>query len=83
MPGLAHTLPPHEGGRISDIGPVHDLSPAMSALDSRSQNVRQEIFQEKISPNIFKGFHNNQEENGARYKDRTCDPYHVKVVLYR
>jgi hypothetical protein len=23
------------------------------------------------------------EENGARYRDRTCDPYHVKVVLYR
>ena len=21
--------------------------------------------------------------NGGRYKDRTCDPYHVKVVLYR
>ena len=20
---------------------------------------------------------------GGRYKDRTCDPYHVKVVLYR
>jgi hypothetical protein len=23
------------------------------------------------------------EKNGARYRDRTCDPYHVKVVLYR
>ena len=22
-------------------------------------------------------------EGGGRYKDRTCDPYHVKVVLYR
>ena len=22
-------------------------------------------------------------EFGGRYKDRTCDPYHVKVVLYR
>ena len=21
--------------------------------------------------------------SGGRYKDRTCDPYHVKVVLYR
>ena len=23
------------------------------------------------------------EQIGGRYKDRTCDPYHVKVVLYR
>ena len=23
------------------------------------------------------------KENGAWYRDRTCDPYHVKVVLYR
>ncbi len=22
-------------------------------------------------------------EAGGRYRDRTCDPYHVKVVLYR
>jgi hypothetical protein len=22
------------------------------------------------------------EENGARYRVRTCDPYHVKVMLY-
>ncbi len=22
-------------------------------------------------------------ENGGRYKDRTCDPFHVKEVLYR
>ena len=22
-------------------------------------------------------------KSGGRYKDRTCDPYHVKVVLYR
>jgi hypothetical protein len=21
--------------------------------------------------------------DGGRYRDRTCDPYHVKVVLYR
>ncbi|GAP66318.1 putative phage integrase/recombinase [Mizugakiibacter sediminis] len=21
--------------------------------------------------------------SGGRYRDRTCDPYHVKVVLYR
>jgi hypothetical protein len=23
------------------------------------------------------------EKNGGWYRDRTCDPYHVKVVLYR
>jgi hypothetical protein len=23
------------------------------------------------------------DQFGGRYKDRTCDPYHVKVVLYR
>jgi hypothetical protein len=23
------------------------------------------------------------KENGGWYRDRTCDPYHVKVVLYR
>ena len=23
------------------------------------------------------------EENGGRDRDRTCDPYHVKVVLFR
>ena len=23
------------------------------------------------------------EKNGGRYRDRTCDPYHVKVMLYR
>lgn len=23
------------------------------------------------------------ELNGGRYKDRTCDPYDVNVVLYR
>jgi hypothetical protein len=23
------------------------------------------------------------ERNGGWYRDRTCDPYHVKVVLYR
>lgn len=22
-------------------------------------------------------------KNGGRYRDRTCGPYHVKVVLYR
>jgi len=24
-----------------------------------------------------------QRISGGRYRDRTCDPYHVKVVLYR
>ena len=24
-----------------------------------------------------------QEKDGARYRVRTCDPYRVKVVLYR
>jgi len=23
------------------------------------------------------------KSDGGRYRDRTCDPYHVKVVLYR
>ena len=26
---------------------------------------------------------NPGERNGGRYKDRTCDPYDVNVVLYR
>jgi hypothetical protein len=26
---------------------------------------------------------NRRESFGARDRDRTCDPYHVKVVLYR
>ena len=25
----------------------------------------------------------SQEDNGGRDRDRTCDPYHVKVVLFR
>jgi hypothetical protein len=25
----------------------------------------------------------NPHQNGGRDRDRTCDPYHVKVVLYR
>jgi hypothetical protein len=25
----------------------------------------------------------NISSNGGRDRDRTCDPYHVKVVLYR
>ncbi|CAA6605888.1 hypothetical protein MTBLM1_70104 [Rhodospirillaceae bacterium LM-1] len=25
----------------------------------------------------------DRRENGGRYKDRTCDPFHVKEVLYR
>ena len=27
--------------------------------------------------------HSQRVSIGGRYKDRTCDPYHVKVVLYR
>jgi hypothetical protein len=27
--------------------------------------------------------HGRVNQFGGRYKDRTCDPYHVKVVLYR
>ena len=30
----------------------------------------------------FGGFAGHEEENGARYRVRTCDPYRVKVMLY-
>ena len=28
-------------------------------------------------------FSNSLSDHGGRDRDRTCDPYHVKVVLYR
>ncbi len=36
------------------------------------------------SPNLKTLWYNwmGEEENGARYRFRTCDPYRVKVVLY-
>jgi hypothetical protein len=32
---------------------------------------------------VFEKSVNSQEDNGGRDRDRTCDPYHVKVVLFR
>ena|GEM_PF-4587570 len=29
------------------------------------------------------GWHDAGPRRGGQYRDRTCDPYHVKVVLYR
>ena len=38
---------------------------------------------ERIGARVFPKTRKKQEVNGGRDRDRTCDPYHVKVVLFR
>ena len=73
-------VPPADGCQLlaAALSAIHRAG-AASAGD---QNVETQFSLKSIHWIDFH-FHRKCRENGGRYKDRTCDPYDVNVVLYR
>ena len=51
------------------------------ASSSKSSSLRATCVQVPLSE--ASGVFENPGKSGGRDRDRTCDPYHVKVVLFR
>jgi hypothetical protein len=55
----------------------------MFGLSSQRLQRMRDAFQADIDKGIMPGVNAGCRKNGGRDRDRTCDPLHVKEVLFR
>src|SRR5262245_42918239 len=83
MMSSAGPTPDDEGSRYSPLWPR--ASNATKLSDSKTTaaaaTARKEARSQRFMGCAALSAHDTQ--NGGRDRDRTCDPYHVKVVLFR
>jgi hypothetical protein len=63
---------------------LEEMMQELAALMPKLAGVTAGSTNKKPEPNhLMQVIENSGLEDGGRYKDRTCDPFHVKEVLYR